>query len=267
MKKGFTLIELLVVIAIIAILAAMLLPSLARAREMASKAACGGNLRQCMQAVILYGENNDKWIVTYDTNFQTFWRFCPEMHKNLGITNITEGDNSGAPYYTGEGIFPQNRPVTHCPSSVYGDMNWYGGSSYGNAYGSPLSDYQDYDCEFELKRTGGSSVSGNIVHMTNLGKVPSATTFAFIADSAYTENGYSNDANRPCGAECPLFSRSEGENLPGFAVAGRHNNVGNIVYADGHVGDTVDRAGIWKQSKIAALSDSGGYQLGEIYKD
>ncbi len=66
--KKFTLIELLVVIAIIAILAAMLLPSLARAREMANRSACGGNLRQCMQAIQLYGANNNQWITTYDTN-------------------------------------------------------------------------------------------------------------------------------------------------------------------------------------------------------
>ncbi|MBI2298732.1 MAG: DUF1559 domain-containing protein [Armatimonadetes bacterium] len=89
-RRGFTLIELLVVIAIIAILAAILFPVFARAREAARKSTCASNLRQIGLAVAMYTDDYDQGYPNTGNVFLfagRYWRWPVQPYLALRATN------------------------------------------------------------------------------------------------------------------------------------------------------------------------------------
>src|SRR5690242_18767833 len=91
MKRGFTLIELLVVIAIIAILAAMLLPALNRAKAKGQRTSCLNNLRQISLFMQFYTEENNDFFPAHRSQGLNTSDGGPSITNWWGTTIVTYG--------------------------------------------------------------------------------------------------------------------------------------------------------------------------------
>jgi prepilin-type N-terminal cleavage/methylation domain-containing protein len=145
-SKGFTLIELLVVIAIIAILAAILFPVFAQARDKARQTTCGSNLRQLGLAAMMYAQD-------YDQRYVPWWG--DGVQKGLGWSSIL------SPYVKNEQMFScpsdgVSRGTATNPKRSY-TMNgdWFSPDNRGlsrsyttdKGAGPPLGGYSEADVE------------------------------------------------------------------------------------------------------------------------
>jgi len=151
-QRGFTLIELLVVIAIISILAAILFPVFARARENARRASCMSNLKQIGLGFMMYVQDYDEqfppplWEKAGVSGSLTASDFVApssvDTSKPAGNFKVSPGSGSGKLYTWMDFIFPYVKSVQlfTCPSfSVQVSSAQSGAPSYGyNAFVSGL---------------------------------------------------------------------------------------------------------------------------------
>jgi len=209
MKRGFTLIELLVVIAIIAILAAILFPVFARAREKARQASCLSNVKQITLGFLMYAQDYDEYIrSSYIPNpvHHTYWTWF------FGI----------APYL-------KNVQVLRCPSESW-DMGTYGqyfpGLDYPNqrlmlSYGENLNLGYSSRCYklAEIKRPAECILIGD--------SGPHLLSSRAAASSGHIQYLNNADPNPPPEFPDTYFIESH-------AVYLRHNWTGNVGFVDGH---------------------------------
>jgi prepilin-type N-terminal cleavage/methylation domain-containing protein/prepilin-type processing-associated H-X9-DG protein len=123
-REGFTLIELLVVIAIIAILAAILFPVFAKAREKARQTSCLSNIKQIALGALMYVQDYDESFPGHECGWQSPWGTC-------------DGVASARPNqcYAGKiEPYTKNIQIFKCPSGT----QWAAPGRSGNGYGNNL---------------------------------------------------------------------------------------------------------------------------------
>jgi prepilin-type N-terminal cleavage/methylation domain-containing protein/prepilin-type processing-associated H-X9-DG protein len=141
-RNGFTLIELLVVVAIIALLVAILLPSLRRAKEQARTTQCLANQHNLAVAFVTYAADNDDAVVSCWIDAQS-WVDWPKRKNGRYLTEEQLARvKTVAPHLRGirDGkLFPYTimEQIYHCPSDMRDSYDPYGGALAYRTYSMP----------------------------------------------------------------------------------------------------------------------------------
>jgi len=204
-RRGFTLIELLVVIAIIAILAAILFPVFAQAREKARAATCLSNGKQMGLAMMMYAQD-------YDEAYVPGWYAGPPEQWWLTLVQpyVKDREQGG---------------LRSCPSAP--SKNW--------AYA--MNDW------LSLKSQAGVPNIADTVLISDTNQIPewnmysSSTIYVWWKPEAWMPRPSSLNAAAPAKGDpnASIVDIDEDINKAKGYIRYRHNEGANIVYADGHV--------------------------------
>ncbi len=222
MRKGFTLIELLVVIAIIAILAAILFPVFARAREKARQASCSSNLKQIGTAFLMYAQDYDEVLCDAITG---------RDHGNWAI--MAAWTRALMPYV-------KNRQLFKCPSAYWGSeepvnagiiIGGYGAACQVIGYAGKLQyNEADWCGDPNLDSMRGTlNLYGQALYAMT---VPAENILVCDAADWTVSRSvweFTNNLDRPNPGIAALYNNAYN------TVDSRHNEMANAVFADGHV--------------------------------
>lgn len=241
--RGFTLIELLVVIAIIGILAAILLPALAAAKNRARQIACINNMRQIALATTVYlGDDHGKLYPGLVPWGSPAWPAWPTDRSKFIITG-SNGSQSALwwPDILRLGGYIQEGKVFDCPSIKHvANAGQTGSSSTNNMLGIGLNTDQFWPPfsawdHYPLLHESQFRIPSKSVMFADSGAVTTATKDLLNAD-LWVEDGQYNTALHDAGYGCcffrvptdPLFKTGDGRSVP------RHDGRVNVACPDGH---------------------------------
>jgi prepilin-type N-terminal cleavage/methylation domain-containing protein/prepilin-type processing-associated H-X9-DG protein len=208
---GLTLVELVVVLAVIGILAALLLPALARGKASARRVVCVNNLRQLGLAAQMYWEDNGGNAFRYrgaSTNGgDVFWfGWLARGSEGTRAFDVTQG----ALY-----LYLQGRGVEICPSLKYDSPQFKRkatGAAYGYGYNLFLSAPSDQP-------------------PVNVSRIARSSDLAVFADAAQV-----NTFQPPASPDHPMLEEFYYVSTNEATAHFRHERTANVVFRDGHVG-------------------------------
>jgi prepilin-type N-terminal cleavage/methylation domain-containing protein/prepilin-type processing-associated H-X9-DG protein len=214
-QRAFTLSELLVVIAVIAILASLLLPALARAKEAGKKTSCLSNVRQIGLAYQGFLADNVDHFPAYVTERtapagtpDTPEARAPFSYRQILIPYITSGSN----------VFkcPDGLPWPAPQAGAWFNTDYGNNHNESNLPGAAQQAWYQAHPDFGFNETVAAS------------SLPRPTEFILLADAGRSDNTPSRGGMYPQPWAFDVSSQSR--------MLGRHNKgTANIVYADGHV--------------------------------
>lgn len=251
-KRGFTLIELLVVIAIIAILAAILFPVFAKAREKARQSSCLSNLKQLSTAMLQYVQDYDERFSPVrdwesgnpaGSKAQTWMSMINTYVKSRGVYVCPDDSNTQLPATY---VYPGGGAGLPAATAVFSNVtNWHDSYLYNNAFGSMGPDVNNYGFnvvgyfttgQVDIVKPattvmfcdGGTQVTATAPYVTESSPEKMA---AYVLCSPLNGSG----ARWPDCEGAATQPDGNAGNPDGAGPAVRHTGNVDIAFADGHV--------------------------------